>query len=54
LKMLAISILINVVLYAVIGFLVWWGLNKNRWVLYAVGAAIVYGWYMILTKFSRY
>jgi hypothetical protein len=48
LKMLVISIVVNIVLYTLIGFLVWWGLNKCRWLLYAVGISIMYGWYKLL------
>ena len=48
---LTISIIANVILYAVIGFLVWWGWNRQKWVLIVVGSAITMGWYKILRSF---
>lgn len=48
-KMLALSVAVNVAFYALIGFLIWWGLNKQRWVLYVTAGAIAIGWYKLLT-----
>ena len=45
---LTISIIANVILYSVIGFLLWWGWNRQKWVLILVGSAITMGWYKIL------
>jgi hypothetical protein len=47
-EMLAISIVANVALYALLGFLVWWGVYKQRWVLYVVAGVIALGWYKLL------
>jgi len=48
-QMLAIAIVANVLLYALIGFLLWWGINRQRWLLYAVIGTILVGWYKLLT-----
>lgn len=48
-KMLAIAIAANILLYALIGFLIWWGLNRQRWVFFVVCAAILLGWYRLFT-----
>lgn len=48
---LAISIIANVILYSVIGFLVWWGWNRQKWILIVVGSAITIGWYKILSSY---
>lgn len=45
---LTISIIVNIILYSVIGFLLWWGWNRQKWVLIVVGSAITMGWYKIL------
>lgn len=49
---LTISIIANVILYSVIGFLLWWGWNRQKWVLIVVGFAITMGWYKILRLFT--
>ena len=44
-----ISIIINVLLYALIGLLVWYGLKKQRWILYVTAGVVAIGWYKLLT-----
>ena len=41
---------VNIVLYALIGALIWWGLHKHRIVLYIVALIIPFGWYKLLTS----
>jgi len=43
-EILSISIAVNIVLYTILGFLVWLGLNKQRWVLYLVLSLILFWW----------
>lgn len=47
--MLALSIITNIAFYAVIGFLIWWGLNKQRWVIYLAMGLIALIWYKLFT-----
>lgn len=46
--LLLISISINILLYAFIGLLVWWGLNRERWTLYVVVILIALMWWILL------
>lgn len=46
---LFLAILLNALVYAMVGALLWWGIYSHRWVLYALGAAIALGWYGLLT-----
>lgn len=48
-EILSISIIVNVVLYAIIGLLIWIGLNKQRWVLYLIFVLIALIWCRLLT-----
>jgi hypothetical protein len=45
---LLLSIAANTMLYAVIGFLVWWGMHRHRWILYVLIGLIIIGWYTLL------
>ena len=47
-QMLSLSIIANILLYALIGFLAWFGLHKQRWVLFALALSIIVGWYRLL------
>jgi hypothetical protein len=47
--MLALSIMVNIIFYAVIGFLVWWGLHRQRWILYFAIGLVALIWYKLLT-----
>lgn len=49
--MLALSITINIVLYASIGFLIWWGINKQRWAIYCALGLVLLIWYKLFTWF---
>jgi len=48
-EILVISITVNVILYAIIGFLIWFGLYKQRWVLFCTAASLLLSWYFLLT-----
>ena len=48
LTILAISISVNILLYVGVGSLAWWGVHRQRWVLYVVSGLILYGWYILL------
>ena len=48
-QFLATSIAINILLYALIGLLVWWGMNKQRWILYLTVVLILLLWLRLLT-----
>jgi len=47
-KMLSISIAVNIVLYSIIGFIVWLGLKKHHWLLYVLVVLILLSWYILL------
>lgn len=47
-SILAISIAMNMVFYAMIGFGVWWGLNRWRWMLHVIIGVIGLLWFMLL------
>lgn len=45
----AVSIAINALLYGIVGWLIWFGLNrKNRLILTAVAATLIICWYVLL------
>jgi len=46
---LILAVLLNALLYALLGALLWWGTHRHRWVLYALGVAIALAWYRLLT-----
>lgn len=46
--MLALSIAVNIILYAVIGFLIWWGINKYRWAIYCAIGLVLLIWYKLV------
>ena len=46
--MLMLAVVVNVVLYAAIGGVVWWGIYRQRWVLFPLGALVLLGWYRLL------
>jgi len=48
-RMLAISVIVNIAFYALIGFLVWWGLHKQSWMLYCAIGLLILIWYKLLT-----
>jgi len=48
LQIMAASIAVNILLYSLIGLLMWYGINKQRWVLYATVGVIAIGWYKLL------
>lgn len=45
--MLALAITVNIVLYASIGFLIWWGMYKQRWAIYCALGLILLIWYKL-------
>lgn len=47
-KMLIVSIVVNVILYSLIGFFVWFGIYKQKWVLFVIGVLVLLAWYKIL------
>ena len=49
---LGIAIIINSILYGIVGALTWYGMFRRRWVLYILAAAIVTGWYRMLTLWA--
>jgi hypothetical protein len=46
--LLVISAVANAILYAVVGSLIWVGLEKQRWVLFLVLAGVILGWIVLL------
>jgi hypothetical protein len=44
----AAAIAVNAFLYGAIGWLIWFGLNRNRLVLAGVAVALLAGWYSLL------
>lgn len=42
----AMSIAINGLLYGIVGWLIWFGLNRNRLVLAVVAVTLIVGWYL--------
>lgn len=48
-KMLGESISINILLYALIGVLVWLGVSKQQWILYLTAVFILLLWLRLLT-----
>ena len=47
--MLSISVAANnIVLYSIIGFVVWLSLKQHRWLLYLLIMIIILGWYKLL------
>lgn len=44
----AISIVVNAILYSILGWLVWFGLNRKRTVLGLAAAVVLAGWYFLL------
>ena len=47
-KMLSISIITNVLLYMAVGLIIWFGIKKYQWLLYALAMLIALGWYKLL------
>jgi len=47
--MLSISVAANIVLYSIIGLVVWLGIKRHRWLLYLLIMIIILGWYKLLT-----
>jgi hypothetical protein len=43
----AMSVAINALLYGIVGWLIWFGLNRNRLVLAVVAVALVVGWLLL-------
>jgi len=48
----AVSITANAVLYGAVGWLVWFGLNRRRFVLSVVGVGVLAGWYFLLRWYA--
>jgi hypothetical protein len=48
---LALSVGVNMVLYALFGGWLWLGLHKQRWLLYVLIGALLAGWYWLLRVF---
>lgn len=46
---LSIAIAINVLLYAVLAIVIWWGLTRQRWILFVVAAVMLAVWYRLFT-----
>ena len=44
----AAAIAVNAVLYGVVGWLVWYGLNRRRLMLPVVAVGVLAGWYALL------
>lgn len=44
----AVSIIINAMLYGIMDWFIWFGLNRNRLTLAVVAAALIVGWYLLL------
>jgi hypothetical protein len=44
----AAAIAVNAMLYGAVGWLVWFGLNRHRFVLPVVAAGVLAGWYVLL------
>ena len=44
----AMAIAVNALLYGVFGWLIWFGLNRKRFMLGIVAVALIAGWYLLL------
>ena len=42
-----LSVAINALLYGIVGWLIWFGLNRNRLLLAVVTVALIVGWYLL-------
>ena len=43
----AVSIIANALLYGIVGWFIWFGLNRNHLVLAIVVTALIVGWYLL-------
>ncbi len=43
------AIAVNAVLYGAVGWLIWFGFNRRRFVLPIVAAGVLIGWYLLLS-----
>jgi hypothetical protein len=48
-QMLSISIAVNILIYTIMGFCIWWAWQRQRWMLYVIGCLILVGWYEFLS-----
>lgn len=47
-----VAITANAVLYGAVGWLVWFGLNRRRFLLPVVGVGVLAGWYLLLRWYA--
>ncbi|MBX3628248.1 MAG: hypothetical protein KF892_24890 [Rhizobacter sp.] len=48
----AAAIAVNALLYGVVGWLIWFGLNRQRFMLAVLAAAVLVGWYALLRWYA--
>lgn len=49
---LTAAIVVNALLYGAIGWLVWFGLNRRRFVLPVIAVGVLAGWYLLLRWYT--
>jgi len=47
-----VAIIVNAVLYGAVGWLIWFGLNRRRFVLPVVGLGVLAIWYFLLRWYA--
>ena len=45
---LAVSITVNMVYYTFVGFFIWFGVERQRWVIYLLLGLILWGWHTLI------
>lgn len=48
-QVILLSVAVNVLLYTLIGALIWYGINKRLWVLFILAGLVALGWYELLS-----
>jgi hypothetical protein len=48
-EIFVLSLVANVIVYAVFGGLLWWGLYRQRWALFLILGVIIWGWYKLMS-----
>jgi hypothetical protein len=46
------AVAVNALLYGAVGWLIWFGLNRRRFVLPVVGVGVFVGWYLLLRWYT--
>jgi len=48
----AVSIAVNVLIYGILGWMIWYGLYRKRIILGLAVAVVLVGWYFLLTWYA--